>query len=320
MKHIFVVNPKAGPSNSVPFIRQEIEKLSDRYDCEVYETKGAKDATDFVSRYLASNPGLPVRFYACGGDGTLNEVMSGALGHANASISCYPCGSGNDFVKYYGGASRFMDFEALIEGKERSIDVLTDGERYSINVANFGFDYVAAKKMIEIKNKLFFKGKRAYTYGIAYALFNAMKSKAKVLVDGKPISEKDALLLCTVSNGSYVGGSYHCAPRSDNEDGLLEICLAEPISVFRLLKLIGCYKKGNHLDNPKFKSFLRYTRGKEVEVIAEDDSFGYTMDGEPVTSKHFTFRILPEAIRFAVPLSEEERKAAGQNAEQAVLS
>lgn len=318
MKHVFVVNPKAGPTNSAPFIRQEVEKLSSRYDCEVYETKCMGDATEFIRRYLELNPSLPVRFYACGGDGTLNEVMSGVLGHANASISCYPCGSGNDFVKYYGGASRFMDLEALLEAKERCIDVLTDGERYSINVANFGFDYAVAKKMIEVKNKAFLKGKRAYTYGVVHSLFHAMKSKAKVYVDGKRLGEEDALLLCTVSNGSYVGGSYHCAPLSDNEDGLLEICLVKPISVFRLLRLIGAYKKGQHLSNPKFADILYYVRGKEVEVLAEDDSFGYTMDGELVTSKQFTFRILPEAVRFAVPASKEE--AAEVSAEEAVLS
>ncbi|MBQ8907283.1 MAG: hypothetical protein IJY71_01690 [Clostridia bacterium] len=318
MKHIFVVNPKAGPTNSVAFIRQEVEKLRPRYDCEVYETTGVGDATDFVRRYLESNPNLSVRFYACGGDGTLNEVMTGALGHAGASISCYPCGSGNDFVKYYGGADRFMDFEALLNGKERGIDILTDGERYSINVANFGFDYAVAKKMSEVKNKLFFKGKTAYTFGVVHSLFHAMKSKAKVFVDGKRFGKEDALLLCTVSNGSFVGGSYNCAPLSDNEDGLLEICLVKPISVFRLLRLIGVYKKGQHLNNPKFADILYYVRGKEVEVFAEEDSFGYTMDGELVTAKHVVFRILPEAIRFAVPLSKEEA-AAEADAEQAVL-
>ncbi|MBP3437123.1 MAG: hypothetical protein J6K61_04355 [Clostridia bacterium] len=317
MKHIFVVNPHAGPANALPYIQAEIEKLCPRYDCEVYETTGVGDATRFVRHYLENNPGIAVRFYACGGDGTLNEVMSGALGHPGVSISCYPCGSGNDFVKYYGGAARFMDFEALLNGKERDVDVLTDGERYSINVANFGFEYAVAKKMAEVKNKPFLHGKKAYTYGIVHSLFHAMKSKAKVFVDGKRLGKKDTLLLCTVANGSYVGGSYRCAPKSDNEDGLLEICLVEPVSVFKLLSLIGVYKKGEHLDNPKFESILHYKRGKRVEIIAEDDSFGYTLDGELVTSRHFTLQILPEAIRFAVPLLPDEIKSA--EAEAAVL-
>jgi diacylglycerol kinase family enzyme len=133
MKHIFIANPAAGPVDSVPHIRAEVEKLRARYDCEIYETRAPGDAIRYIRAFCDAHPGDRVRFYACGGDGTLNEVLNGAIGYPEASISVYPCGSGNDFVKYY-GAEHFLSIPALLEGEEHGIDVLTNGESYAINI------------------------------------------------------------------------------------------------------------------------------------------------------------------------------------------
>ncbi len=299
MKHIIVVNPAAGPKNSLDAIRAEVESLSG-YDTQIYETKGKGDAFAFVRAYCREHKDERVRFYACGGDGTLGEVAGGVYGAENASISCYPCGSGNDFVKYYGGKDHFLSFAALFEGEEREIDMVTDGERFSINVANFGFDYFVCEKMEKLRRKKGFGGKRAYYGGIVYALFHAMKNNARVFVDGEQVGG-EALLLCTASNGSYVGSSFQCAPYSDNEDGLLEVCYVKPISVFKLIRLIGKYKRGEHLDDEKMKPLLHYARAREVRVESTDERFGYCLDGEMIPSKSFTLKIIPKALRFAVP-------------------
>ncbi|MCQ2385838.1 MAG: hypothetical protein MJ078_04105, partial [Clostridia bacterium] len=256
MKHIFIANPAAGHTSSVGLIRQEVLKLSGRYDCFIHETLSPGEATRFVRHYCEENPNENVRFYACGGDGTLNEVMSGVIGFQNASISCYPCGSGNDFVKYY-GTERFLSIPALLAAEEREIDILTDGERYSMNVANFGFDYAVCRTMTKIKRRPLMGGKNGYYAGVCYSLFTSMNNKAKVYVDGKKLGEGDSLLLCTVSNGSYVGGSYRCAPRSDNEDGLLEVCLFKPVSVAKFLGLMNSYTMGTHLAATRFAGIMR---------------------------------------------------------------
>ncbi len=312
MKHIIVVNPAAGPKNALDAIRTEVQAL-DGYETEIYETKGKGDASRFVRAYLAEHPEESVRFYACGGDGTLGEVAGGAYGAKNASISCYPCGSGNDFVKYYGGKDAFLNLAALFEGEEREIDMVTDGERFSINVANFGFDYFVCEKMEKLRRKKGFGGKRAYYGGIVYALFRAMKNNAKVFVDGEQIG-KDAFLLCTVANGSYIGGSFKCAPLSDNEDGLLEICHVDPVSVFKFIRLIGKYKRGEHIGDERLKDIMHYTRGKEVRVESSDEGFGYCLDGEMIPSKSFTLKILPRAVRFAVPKGAAEKLGKTENA------
>ena len=166
MKHILVINPAAGKTNSHPRILEEVEPLRASYDVEVYETKGKGDATAFVKRTLESLPDTPIRFYACGGDGTLKEVANGAVGFPHASVTCYPCGSGNDFVKYYGGAEVFSDINSLITANAEPIDLIRVGERYSVNVVNFGLDTNVCKVMERVRTTPIIGGKHAYTYGV----------------------------------------------------------------------------------------------------------------------------------------------------------
>ena len=305
MKHIIVVNPAAGRKSAVPAVLAQAEKLKGAYDVTLYETQGIGDATRFVREQIAAAPGTPMRFYACGGDGTLKEVVSGAVGTAGVSVSAYPCGSGNDFVKYYGGADKFLSLEALFEGEEREIDLVTDGTDYSINAANFGFDYAVCKTMEKVRRFPLLSGKRAYYAGIAKSLLTAMKNRVSVRADGELLEEGN-FLLCTLANGTHIGGSYMCAPRSDNEDGCLELCYVRAISVPRFLKLIGYYKRGEHLDAKVMAPYIVYRRVKKIEVTSPDRGFGYAMDGEMHPSQSFTLSIVPRALRFAIPKAAKE--------------
>ncbi len=309
MKHIFIYNPTAGGDNSKRIAALQEKMKTDYADLsyEFYPTKAEKDATAFVRARCAAEPNTKMRFYACGGDGTANEVLHGIVGFENASMTCYPCGSGNDYVKYYGGAARFLDIDALIAAEEKTVDIMRAGDRYSLNVTNFGFDTEVARTMHEVRHKKLIGGKNAYTTGIVKALMTAMKNDCTVWVDGEKLND-GKMLLCTVSNGRYVGGAYCCAPHSSNDDGLLDVCLVKPLSRLTLLKLIGVYKQGKHLDDPRFKNLITYRRGKVVRVLAPE-GFGYTLDGEIVMEHDFTIEICPAAIRFAVPAERAETSA-----------
>lgn len=102
MKHVFILNPKAGSGAHLDETRAAIRSLDG--DVTLYETKAPKDATRYIRTWCESHT-EDVRFYACGGDGTIKEVAEGILGFPQASMSCFPIGSGNDFVKYYGGSA-----------------------------------------------------------------------------------------------------------------------------------------------------------------------------------------------------------------------
>ncbi len=303
MKHVFIINPAAGRENSYDKIRKSLEAHEPPIDFVLYETKGPGDATAYIRTYCRENT-EPVRFYACGGDGTLNEVVNGVVGFSHASLTCYPCGSGNDFVKYYGGKEAFLKLSELVDAEEEYIDLMHVGEHYSINATHFGFDSCVANTMTKVRRKKLIGGKRAYTTGIVVALFKAMKNICRVTVDGECLDPErnGKMLLCTIANGQYVGGSYRCAPRSLDNDGLLEVCFVRPVSHLRFLSLMKDYKNGTHLDDPKFEKFVLYRRGKSIRVEAPE-GFVYCLDGELITSSDFTVEVAPRAVRFAVPKS-----------------
>ena len=306
MKHIFVYNPAAGRSDDgIGHLKSNLKKYDGQLTYEIYHTTAPGDATTFVRARCEAEPDEALRFYACGGDGTLNEVVSGAVGMKNASVGCYATGSGNDFVKVYGGKERFLDPRALMEADEEEIDLIRIGEHYSINVTNFGFDTCVARTMIKVRRKKIIGGKNAYKTGLIKAILTARRNKCTVEADGEVLNPKGKMLLCTIANGQYVGGAFRCAPRADHRDGWLEVCLFKPVTLMRFLKLLGPYTEGKHLDDEKFADCMEYRRAKSVRVCAPE-GFAYSLDGEIVEENEFVAEIAPKAIRFAVPAMPPE--------------
>ncbi len=298
MKHVFIVNPTAGKGDTLASIRKSLDLKQD-FEYEIYVTSKAGDATDYVAK-TCEETDEDIRFYSCGGDGTLNEVVSGCVGHSNAIVALYPSGSGNDFVKYYGDKDNFLNLDNLIEGTETKIDIIKVGDRYAVNACHFGLDSAVARKMNQVRHKKIIGGKNAYNTGVFYALLTAMKTKCKVIGDGEELND-DKILLCTIANGKYVGGSYLSAPRSKNDDGYLEVCCIKPVAIIKFLRLIKVYKAGTHLDREDLKKYIEYRRCKNVEIIGGQKNFAISLDGEVVEGERFTVETLEKELRFIIP-------------------
>ena len=121
MTHLFIINPAAGSRDRTEKYTKNIQKVCNArglsYRIEVSAAPG--DCCRIARQ--AAQTGKEYRIYACGGDGTLNEVVAGVAGYDNASVTCYRGGSGNDFVKIFGNADAFLDLERLLDCKERQM-------------------------------------------------------------------------------------------------------------------------------------------------------------------------------------------------------
>ena len=300
MQYVFVFNPKAGAGDAKEKILSAIEALPEKESCSLYETKAIGDATVYVKKYLEEHPDEEVRFIACGGDGTISEVINGAAFCGRASVTCYPCGSGNDFVKTFGGQDVFFDIPALIKAEAKSIDLLKVNDRYSNNIINFGFFSTVAISVRKNRDKKGKSGKSAYTFGIIKALVTSMKNSFTVKADGKILNPDGKALLCSVANGQYAGCFFKCAPKAKYDDGLIDVCLIKPISRIRFVKILGTYTEGKHVDNPALKDIVVYAQCKKVEVTASK-GFAFSLDGEIIYKDEFTVEIVPGAVNFAAP-------------------
>lgn len=298
MRHYFIINPTSGPSDCTPQIKKALEGFKGRFDYEIYVTRAKGDATRFVRQKCKSTTD-PVRFYACGGDGTLNEVINGAALQKHAAVGCLPCGSGNDFVKYYGGRQHFSDIGAVMAGQVQAIDVMRVNDVFCINVANAGFESKAADRMARFRRFALFANQRAYYPAIVMTLFDGMHNKCRITADAEVIFDGD-MLLCTMANGEYEGGSFRAAPRASVCDGLMEVCAVKSLSILKVPKAIGIYQKGGHLDSDYLKPYVTYRRARRVTVEGEGE-FLMSLDGEIHADTRFELELIPGGVNFIVP-------------------
>ena len=128
MKHLFIVNPTAGGSDKTAEVRARVEDAfrARQEPYELYVTCAPMDAARKIRGEAES--GEPLRVYACGGDGTLNEVVCGAAGASNVAVTHWPCGSGNDFIKNFSEPPAFLEPERLLDAEEALLDLIQVGE------------------------------------------------------------------------------------------------------------------------------------------------------------------------------------------------
>jgi diacylglycerol kinase family enzyme len=143
-----------------------------------------------------------LRFYLCGGDGTFNEGVNGAVGFDNVSVGIIPVGTGNDFVRNFKNKENFFNIFSQLDGEKMAIDLISYGERYCANMMNVGFDCQAAIYASEMKKKAFVPAKLAYVAGVLKALIKMPGVRATVHCEGEKAAEKDCILVC-VANGMF---------------------------------------------------------------------------------------------------------------------
>lgn len=301
MKHIFIVNTVAGEKSCLDMVKDGIARCEEVIDYEIYTPDSSDDSINYIKNYMDTHRDEDVCFYACGGDGTVNKVATGIVGYSNASMAILPFGTGNDYVKYYGTAEKFKNVCDVIHGEEKTVDVMKVNDKYALNSTHFGLDSVVAKAMNKLRRNVLFGKKRAYPFAVVWGFMTGMRNECIVYADGEQLNTSD-ILLCTVSNGKYVGGSYFNAPNSLNDDGLLEVCLVKPVPRLKFLGLIKYYVAGTHIGNPKFDDIVVYRQVRNVRIEGPE-GFCVSIDGEIYQNSHIEIENLERKIRLIVPRS-----------------
>ncbi len=293
MRHLFIINPAAGKENRTVELKGQIARAMQGREepCEIYVTKGPRDATEKILSEAAS--GDKLRVYACGGDGTLNECVCGAAERPNVSVTHYPCGTGNDFIKAFGEErERFFSLEELIGGEERSIDVIRVGDRSSVTICSVGID---ARIGCNVHKYSRLGGAGGYVISTAVEVVKGVSTPMRAVIDDAVVEGKETLIC--VCNGTSYGGFFRPVPEARVDDGVLDVLVAGKVSRLTFAKLVGVYAKGGYRKMPKV--ITRYQARRAVIEAAEE--FSVNLDGEELRTKRAEMELVPGGLRFTFP-------------------
>ena len=285
MKHIFIINPTAGKYDS----RQRIYEMADHLrtahglDVQCILTKKQGHATEIAQKLCQTGESL--RFYACGGDGTVNEVANGIIGYENAAMSVIPVGTGNDFLKNFGGdMDKFRDAENLWDGPQFPMDAIDVNGRVARDVHKYSESPIL-------------DGKSSYIASLLVNfLFKGIGSHWTVELDGETI--EDDFSLVSVCNGRYYGGGFMPVAEARMDDGVLNTLVVKKVSRGAFIKFVGPYSKGQYY---KFPHVARCVAPKVVRIRSEKPDIVTCLDGECITSDDVTIRLSDKRLNFFGP-------------------
>ena len=281
-KLLLLINPAAGRAMFKCYY-WDISRviLSAGWEMTVYMTSAAGDATN----YIKLNGERYDRIICCGGDGTLNETVTGVLAlEKPVEIGYIPAGTTNDMAYSLGIPSNVMQAaEIAANGCPASCDIGRFGQtRNFCYVAGFGiFTDVTYETAQDIKN---IWGRVAYMMEAAMRLPDLQPVSARVNCDGKYLSGEYLLgLVCnTVSIAGFRG---FFGPRTSLSDGLFELILVKiPQTIVEYQHLMNIML---HIDNTESieSDFLQFERGRRFE-FEFDGAVKWTLDGEAGGSHH----------------------------------
>lgn len=273
MKVRFIVNPVAGGADSAGKITEAVQRLlkTEEGVFDIKVTRGRKDASAFAKE--AVGKGYDAVF-ACGGDGTINEVAR-ELVSTSTALGVIPGGSGNGFAKSLGIPDDIDSAIGLLKGfRLRDIDVGVVCGKYFFSTAGCGFDARLSKRYNEGKVSRKVRGIVPY-YPLALVEFFRFKPRELTIqTDCQTI--KATPLILTAANTEEYGGGAVIAPGAQPDDGLLDLCIVPKTGLMAARRLAKKILSGKVADFNGYKC----VRTDRVEITGAGDSV-VQADGEP---------------------------------------
>ncbi len=297
-----IYNPTSGREAFKKHLPEVLEKLEVAgYETSCHATTGEGDAT--LAAKDAVDRGFDI-IIAVGGDGTLNEVVSGVSPFENRpKVGLIPMGTTNDFARAV-HIPRNIDeaVDIIIQGDTLPVDVgLLNGERYFINIAAGGriteLTYEVPSKM---KTML---GQLAYYLKAVEMIPSIKASHMRIEYDGEVFDGDAMMFLCGLTNS--VGGFEKLAPDASINDGYFTLLVLKKVSLPEFIQLAAMALRGEHLNDDR----VIYKKASVVKVTTENEVH-LNLDGEYGGDAPATFENLKRHIEIFVPLAdirEEDR-------------
>ncbi|MEZ4360451.1 MAG: diacylglycerol kinase family lipid kinase [Kofleriaceae bacterium] len=274
-------------------------------------TSGPGDATALTRRALAAGATCVV---ALGGDGTVNEVVSGFFDDAGAPLApeatfgLLPYGTGGDFRRTV-NVPRDLTAAAKViaAGHRRQLDVGrlryadASGEprvRMFANIASFGVSGVVDRLVNESGKRL--GGKLSFALATARAAWSYRNQRVELVFEDDPRSRLELTInTVAVANGRYFGGGMMVAPNAEVDDGQLDVVAMGDFGFGDLLRSGRRLYQGTHLSMDKVSH--RRATVVEAQPVEPGAVVELDVDGENLGRLPARFEIVPRALWMMTP-------------------
>ncbi len=278
-------------------------------DWDVRFTTAPLDAVDITRRALDDGYDMII---CVGGDGTMNEVVTGLFEPGPAGITDrlirtdvvlapVRMGTGGDFARFLQLPGRLPGAVAHLQGEAtRPCDLglveFRDGDgrarrRAFLNIASFGMSGLVVDKVNRSSKAL--GGQASFLLGLGRALIAYRPQRIRIVVDDVEFYA-DRMVTGAVANGQFFGGGMHIAPRARLDDGLFDVVVQEQAGINEVFSIRDLYS-GRSASWPTVQA----ARGQKVEVFPLDpeEHVLLDVDGEQPGGLPATFRVVPKAVR-----------------------
>jgi YegS/Rv2252/BmrU family lipid kinase len=295
-RSLVIVNPEAKHGETAKLL-PVITQLFETVDHELIVTTHVGHAAELA----AGAEGFDV-VVAVGGDGTAHEVLNGLMAipaDRRPALALVPTGSGNDTRRTIGVSESLS--EAVLQvtsGVRKRFDVILCNGVYGNNSVALGLDARVTAKAVEYKVTKKRSGLWLYLSSLIHVLLKEFYSHDVTLAwdDAEPLESR--MLIMALMNGPTYGGGFFIAPDAIADDGLLDVCMIDPMSLPGVFVRLPFVIMGKHTG---FK-VVHMSRHRKVVVTSPVPLPGQ-IDGEVFMETRYDVELLPGAIEYIVPRS-----------------
>lgn len=298
MKHIFMINPRAGRKEFATLLRETLERI-DGLDYNIFNIRYPGHEKVLVDKVMHFFQEEKMRIYCCGGSGTIAKIIDAIEDLSKVEIAFFPCGLTNDFLKVFGDEqSCFMEIENLIRGKAIDIDYIQTNQGRALNFMSVGFDSLHVKYSKSYYGLSLINQNLPYVMATFHAIFFAKPQEYIVYLDGEKYEGKMSEVF--FGNGHVFGGNVRMSEESDVRDGKANIVLGPNRRGLGILKLVVSLMKQKKEELEKQCVIGKY-RSMRISRV-DGKPFAMNLDGElQEEQEEWEAVIVPQGLQFVIP-------------------
>lgn len=299
----FIVNLQARNGYSLKTWEKVVQEMKNKnISYQAYFTEFPGHASDLAKEIGEKTLGHKICLVSVGGDGTLHEVVNGAVAYPHLVVSNIPTGSGNDFARGFHipreglAALQLIIDESYSEERRVDIGAATVGGKniFFANSMGAGLDAAITTMANESKIKKvlnrFSLGMLVYVSILLKQLFVYRRTSIEVTIDEKKRTFSSVWFV-TISNQPFYGGGMKIAPQANAFDGEFDVTIVHDISRLKILLLFISVFWGGHTGIKGVECFS----GRTIH-LASKEALPVHADGEYAGTTPLEIRVVPDAI------------------------